>query len=207
MPLSKHVADVVKGLEFNLVVFGEADWGPETRKRLIDESIELLDEILLDPAFAITLQLAHDAKVSPEQSFATYISGGAALLGFLEKERLLLAGGGFPEDYVVALVNQTRHAVEQGLSGLSRPEEVFQAIVRMKFALVKARDVEHRSGWVKAARALAISFGGAGLVTLNATGWAVSLGIMGPLAALSAAAGGAILGEGAKDVLTLLPGS
>ena len=83
MPLSKHIASAVKGLEFNLIVFADSDWGTETRQRLIDESVDLLDEILLDPVFSITLQLAYDAKLSPEKPFDMYVNGGASLLSFL----------------------------------------------------------------------------------------------------------------------------
>jgi hypothetical protein len=206
MPLSRDLASAVKGLEFNLAVFGEADWGPDVRKRLIDESVNLLDEILLDPMFCVTLQTAYDTKISPEKPFEVYINDGAPLLNFLEKEKVLLAGSNFPEEYVMRLVDRTRQVVEQGLKGLASPEEVFQAVVNMKFALLNAREVEQKPGWAKMAKTLALTLGGAALVTLNATGWAASMGIIGPLSALSAAAGGSILGEGAKDVLALLPG-
>ena len=92
---------------------------------------------------------------------------------------------GFPEEYVTDLVDRTRKVVELGLQGLSRPDEVFQAVVRLKFALLKARDIDQKPGWAKVVKALAISLGGAGLVTLNATGLAVSMSITGPLSALS----------------------
>jgi hypothetical protein len=206
MPLSKNVATAIKGLDFNLKVFGEEDWGMETRKRLIDESVELIDEIILDPVFCFTLQIAYATKGSSEEQLDIYIRDATALLSFLEKEKLLLAGSGLHEEFVQQLVDKTKEVVERGLKGLSSPEEVFKAVVRMKFALLDARDVPQRPGWIKVARSLAISLGGAALVSLNATGWAASMGITGPLSALSAAAGGAILGEGAKDILALISG-
>jgi hypothetical protein len=57
-----HLARAAKGLEFNLAVYGEGDWGAEARKRLIDESVALLDEILLDSGFLHHLQIAYETQ-------------------------------------------------------------------------------------------------------------------------------------------------
>lgn len=205
MPLSTHIAQTITSLEFNLIAFGEGDWGPEVRARLIDESVALLDEILLDPVFCFTLQLAQEAKTSPEKSFKAYVAGSAPLLSFLDKEKVLLAGSNLPNETIDRIIQETRRTIESGLGGLTSAEDVFQSIVRVKFALLAARENQKPSKWRKVARALSSTFGGAALVTLNATGWAASMGITGPLSALSAAAGGSLLGEGAKDFLGLMP--
>ena len=53
MPLSRYLAEKGNALEFNLCVFeGKDDWSDEVRERLIEESIQVLDDLTLDPVLS-----------------------------------------------------------------------------------------------------------------------------------------------------------
>jgi len=198
MPMSSHIANSIKGLNFNLEVFKELEWEAETRIRLINESIGILDEIILDPVFNFTLQFAHQIKVTDTEVIKAVLAGGEPLLEFLEKEEFLLNSEGLNEEYIKLVIRETKTILESGLKGMIPPEEVFKALVRLKFRLIEVKEKKVKKGWGSAARKLSLGLGGGVLIYINASGLAVTLGMFGPLSALSAAVGGSLIGEGMK---------
>jgi hypothetical protein len=204
MPLSVHIASLVKGLAFNLEVFQEKDWPPEVRVRLIDESIAVVDELLLDPVFNLTLQGAYLARAAAGVQIQQ-LGASPKLLGeFLEKEAFLLKAAGYGDDHAEQLVSEVKRVVAAGLRGVAEPDVVLKSIVGLRFALVAVRDRKQEKRWPKAARSLVMGLGGAALVGLNASALAVTAGLTAPLAAISGVSGGVILEEGARGVIDVL---
>ncbi len=205
MPLSRYLAEKGNALEFNLCVFeGKDDWSDEVRERLIEESIQVLDDLTLDPVLSFSLQVAYETAREPDDSIKKVLAGGEALNSFLESEKFLLESSGFQAGTVDSVVGLVRENLEAGLSGLVPPSDVFKAIVRLKFALIEAKEGKRPFRWHHVALKLALGFSGASLIGLNASGLALTVGIFGPLTALSSAVGGIILGESGKGALELI---
>ncbi len=207
MPLSQHIASLVNGLRFNLDAFSEHDWGPEVRNRLIDESVGVLDELLFDPSFKTTLESAYRIRTKSDVELRRLRADGRLLNQFVNSELVLLKSAGVNDEDAETLANGTKRLITAGLRGSVKPQEVFNAIVRLRFALIETRARKLVARWPKAARSLAVALGGSALVGLNASGLALTLGIVGPLATVSATGGVFILKEGAKGVIDYLKGN
>ena len=165
------------------------------RISLIDESVALLDELLLDPVFCSSLRNAHEPKEP----------GGndEQLERFWMAEQELLAAAGFGSEGVRLIIDEARKAFAAGLAGSATPDEVFHSLIKLKHALMRARDnpaaEKHKRG--SFVRTAAIALGGSALIVLNGTAWAATHGITTPLSKLSATLGGTLIGKSVGNVL------
>jgi hypothetical protein len=187
----------------NLDVFSDSESSPHITRRLIDENVDILTDLLMDPMFSTILKNAYGIRLNPDVEIRAVFEDEEALDTFMEKEKELLVHSGLDNDeYVELVLGEARRVVRHGIDGLVPPHEVFESLTRLKFALIELREGQvHERDWKPAVRTWATGLGGGALVLLNASGWALSLGLSAPLSALSSALGGTILGKSIERAL------
>jgi hypothetical protein len=161
-----------------------------------------LRSLLIDAEFRATVERAYRAALSDQPAIETAISELDSLKSFLEQERYLLLEAGLDRK----LIDESFTLLQEGISEIGiqqlEPHELFGRLRRLKDATCRLpRHLElasEQERWYGVIRRLALASIGLGLVGLNVSALAASLGISVFGSAVSQTLGGSLFGLSAK---------
>ena len=166
--------------------------------------------LLADPSFRSSVDYLHALTQEHRAEIDRVLTDRDRFTDLLEREKNLMGEAGADQEFIDSIADVAMALQEQKLLSPIEPNQIYRSLKELRdqvasiqYQLQEQRELQtprHR-GWRRKIQHTLIGIGGAAMVGLNASALAMTIGLAGPLAAVSGAVGGGLIGHSVTKVL------